>query len=209
MWRIHCTPPNSQNPHRRGRGNPYIMCDVVRYDCGKLHPAVSPRQGFWKRPVQQLWDATNARPPVQALPAVERSTGPAVGEGQGGDEEGEAEVESGGLDFLRTYVGRAAPPVEEEWDSDEEEEEQAVAAAGVMREEEEELGGSDPRAPGIGVRSLCVFFFVWRKRCDVGAVSVSLFLLSLVRFPWSSPARFSRISLLGCWVAATELQDAS
>jgi len=35
------------------------------------------------------------------------------------------------LDFLRTtYVGRAAPPVEENWDSDEEEEEQAVAAAG-------------------------------------------------------------------------------
>jgi len=48
------------------------------------------------RPGQQLWDATNARPPVQALPAVERSTGPAVGKGQGGDEEGEAEVESGG-----------------------------------------------------------------------------------------------------------------
>jgi len=46
------------------------------------------------------------------------------------------------LDFLRTtYVGRAAPPVEENWDSDEEEEERAVAAAGVVREEEEEPGG--------------------------------------------------------------------
>ena len=47
------------------------------------------------------------------------------------------------LAFLRTtYVGRAAPPVEENWDSDEEEEERAVAAAGVVRgEEEEELAG--------------------------------------------------------------------
>jgi len=46
------------------------------------------------------------------------------------------------LDFLRsTYVGRAAPPVEETWDSDKEDEERAVAAAGVMREEEEEPGG--------------------------------------------------------------------
>jgi len=46
------------------------------------------------------------------------------------------------LDFLRTtYVGRAAPQVEENWDSDEEEEERAVAAAGVMGEEEEEPGG--------------------------------------------------------------------
>ena len=45
------------------------------------------------------------------------------------------------LDFLRTtYVGRAAPPVEENWDSDEEEEERVVAAVGVMREEEEEPG---------------------------------------------------------------------
>jgi len=42
------------------------------------------------------------------------------------------------LEFLRsTYVGRAAPPVEENWDSDEEEEQQAVAAAGVTGEEEE------------------------------------------------------------------------
>jgi len=66
-----------------------------------------------------------------------------VGEGQGNDEEGEAEVGSGDLladeRFLRnTYVGRAAPPVEENWDSDEEEEERAVAAVGVVREEEEE-----------------------------------------------------------------------
>ena len=46
------------------------------------------------------------------------------------------------LDFLwTTYVGRAAPPVEENWDSDEVEDERAVAAAGVMREEEEEPGG--------------------------------------------------------------------
>ena len=36
-------------------------------------------------------------------------------------------------DFLRTtYVGRAAPPVEESWDSGEEEEERAVVAAGVV-----------------------------------------------------------------------------
>ena len=43
------------------------------------------------------------------------------------------------LDFLRTtYVGRAAPPVEENWDSDEEEEERAVAMVGVAREEMEE-----------------------------------------------------------------------
>jgi len=42
------------------------------------------------------------------------------------------------LEFLRsTYVGRAAPLVEENWDSDEEEEQRAVAAAGVMGEEEE------------------------------------------------------------------------
>ena len=43
------------------------------------------------------------------------------------------------LDFLRsTYVGRAAPPVEENWDSDfEEEEQRTVEAAGVMGEEEE------------------------------------------------------------------------
>ena len=42
------------------------------------------------------------------------------------------------LDFLRTsYVGRAAPAVEENWDSDGEEEERA----GVVREEEEEPGG--------------------------------------------------------------------
>jgi len=38
------------------------------------------------------------------------------------------------LDFLRsTYVGRAAPPVEEKWDSEEE----VVAAAEVMDEVEE------------------------------------------------------------------------
>jgi len=42
------------------------------------------------------------------------------------------------LDFLRTtYIGRAAPPVEENWDSDEEEEQRAVAVAGVMGGEEE------------------------------------------------------------------------
>jgi len=41
------------------------------------------------------------------------------------------------LDFLRsTYVGRAAPLVEENWDSEEEEEEE-VAAAEVMDEVEE------------------------------------------------------------------------
>jgi len=42
------------------------------------------------------------------------------------------------LDFLRTtYIGRAAPPVEENWDSNEEEEQRAAAMAGVMGEEEE------------------------------------------------------------------------
>ena len=63
-----------------------------------------------------------------------------MGKGQGGDEEGEAEVASGGPladercspavpDFLRTaYVGRTAPPVEENWDSDEEEEERVYVA---------------------------------------------------------------------------------
>ena len=46
------------------------------------------------------------------------------------------------LNFLRTtYVGRAAPSVEENWDSDEEEEERVVAAAGVLRQEEEEPVG--------------------------------------------------------------------
>jgi len=48
------------------------------------------------------------------------------------------------LDLLRsTYVGRAAPPVEENWGSEEEEE---VAEAKVMDEVEER---SDPRAPGM------------------------------------------------------------
>ena len=43
------------------------------------------------------------------------------------------------LDFLRsTYVGRAAPPVEENLDSEEEEEEE-VAAAEVMDEVEEPM----------------------------------------------------------------------
>jgi len=58
-----------------------------------------------------------------------------MGEGQGGGEQGEAEVASGDLladercspavlDCLRTtYAGRAAPPVEGNWDSDEEVEE--------------------------------------------------------------------------------------
>jgi len=59
------------------------------------------------------------------------------------------------LDFLRTtYVGRAAPPVEENWDSDEEEEKRAVAAAGGLRRRNP--GGSDPRAPGTGPY-LCFF----------------------------------------------------
>jgi len=48
------------------------------------------------RPGQLLWDAANARPPLQALLAVEGSAGPVVGKDQGGDEEGEAEVASGG-----------------------------------------------------------------------------------------------------------------
>ena len=32
--------------------------------------------------------------------------------------------------------------------------------------------GSDPRAPGIGVRF--VFSFVWRMRCGLGAGAISL-----------------------------------
>ena len=55
-----------------------------------------------------------------------------MGEGQGGDEEGEAEervcdlladerCSPTVLDFLRsTHVGRTAPPVEGNWDSEEE-----------------------------------------------------------------------------------------
>ena len=57
------------------------------------------------RPGQQLWCTTNARPPVQALLAVERSTGSAMGKGQGDDEEGEAEVEGG-----RPIGGRKVQP---------------------------------------------------------------------------------------------------
>ena len=70
--------------------------------------------------------------PVQALLQVEGPAGREVGEGQGGDEEGEVEAARGHLladercspavlDFLRsTYVGRTALPVEENWDSEEE-----------------------------------------------------------------------------------------
>ena len=66
--------------------------------------------------------------PVQGLLQVEGPAGRDVGEGQGGDEEGEAEVARGrlladercSLDFLRsTHIGRTAPPVEENWDSEE------------------------------------------------------------------------------------------
>ena len=104
------------------------------------------------------------------------------------------------LDFLRTtYVGRAAPPVEENWDSDEEEEERAVAAAGVG-EEEEEPGGSDPRAPGIGVR--CVFSFVRRMMGGACVFCLSLGRQLLVRVT-NFLGRDLRISLLGCWAAAT------
>jgi len=54
------------------------------------------------------------------------------------------------LDFLRTtYVGRAAPPVEDSWDSDEEEEERVVAVAGVVREEMEEEEPGGPLALGL------------------------------------------------------------
>jgi len=60
---------------------------------------------------------------------LERPTGRDVGEGQGGDEEGQAEVDlladercsPAALDFLKsTHVRRAAPPVEEFWDSEDE-----------------------------------------------------------------------------------------
>jgi len=46
------------------------------------------------RPDDHCWWC-DPRPPLQALLAVDRPAGPAVGEGQGGDEEGKAEVESG------------------------------------------------------------------------------------------------------------------
>jgi len=56
--------------------------------------------------------------------------------------------------------------------------------------------GSDPRAPGIG--SVFVFSFVWR---GCGAVS-------LVRLLSEQATNFLgrnlRISLMGCWGAATE-----
>jgi len=88
---------------------------------------------------------------IQALFHVEGPAGRTLGEGQGGNEEGKQKWREGDLladewcspavlDFLRsTYVGRAAPPVEENWDSGEEEEQRAVAAAGVMGEEEEPM----------------------------------------------------------------------
>ena len=72
-----------------------------------------------------------------------------MGEGQRGNQEGEAEVacrrppggrevQPGGARFLRsTYVGRAAPPVEESWDSEDEEKEvvEAEAEGAVERAE--------------------------------------------------------------------------
>jgi len=52
------------------------------------------------------------------------------------------------LDFLRsTYVGRAAPPVEECWDSEDEEEE--VVEAGEAEAGRWSVRSSDPRAPGV------------------------------------------------------------
>jgi len=71
--------------------------------------------------------------PVQGLLQVEGPAGRDVGEGQGGDEEGEKQKWRVGdllvdercspavLDFLRsTHAGRTAPSVEENWDSEEE-----------------------------------------------------------------------------------------
>jgi len=48
------------------------------------------------RPGLHQWYSANEGPPLQALLAVEGSAGPVMGKGQGGDEEGEAEVASGG-----------------------------------------------------------------------------------------------------------------
>jgi len=112
------------------------------------------------------------------------------------------------LDFLRsTYVGWAAPPVEDNWDSDEEEEERAVAAAGVVR------GGGRARwVVALGLLALefaSCFSFVWR-----GDVWRFVAWVCGVSFPWVEyfwcESRISlgainlRISLLGRWVAATE-----
>jgi len=78
---------------------------------------------------------------------MERPTGRDVGEGQGGDEEGEAEValladercSPAVLDFLRsTQVGRTAPPVEENWDSEDEAEEAGADEAADEVEEQAE-----------------------------------------------------------------------
>ena len=86
------------------------------------------------------------------------------------------------LDFLRsTYVGRAAPPVEENWDSEEDEGE--VAAAEVMDKVEEPVE-QWPAGPWHVVLPF-VLFFVW------------------LRVLWSFP-RCSTFGRRGGGVAATE-----
>jgi len=62
--------------------------------------------------------------------------------------------------------------------------------------------GSDPRAPGSGGFDLC-FLCVWRVTSGAGVVCLSLGRFLLVRVT-NFLGRDVRISLLGCWVAATE-----
>ena len=72
--------------------------------------------------------------------------------------------------------------------------------------------GSDPRAPGSGEFDLC-FLCVWRVTSGAGVVwrvtsGACVVCLSLGRFLVVRDTNFLgrdvRISLLGCWVAATE-----
>jgi len=70
------------------------------------------------RPGGRQWYSLDERLPLQALLQAERLTGRDVGEGQGCDEQGKAEMAllAAVLDFLRsTHVGGTAPPVEGNW----------------------------------------------------------------------------------------------
>ena len=117
------------------------------------------------------------------------------------------------LDFLRsTYVGRAAPPVEESWDS--EDEEKWWRRARRRRRGRWNVRSSDPRAPGV----LLLFFFylLCRGACFVWLLCwlVFCFLLFCVfvfRFcvfvmSWSSK-RGSLISLPSSAFDASTLRN--